>query len=296
MTIYHLILWLIDEALFQSHDTQEAVWGGGQPAPGGGQRAGAFSKVYGYPSNTPALWEVSTHSHSIFSFLSSFFSALLNTQTHKSDLNQKCPDGSLRCPMCSEPWPNCILRLSACCRNELKVRSVFIWLILCCNSLNWMVMRIWRSCLCLPQMQHRKEICSQGILLYSSAFSGLFVQWREALCPCVSPAVEPLSLQASRLVFVKTESGPPCCSMQRGLAPSHCLFMLDSLIKLLVHKQRGEEGCVWCGKLFPRLFQCLNVYLERPVASFAFACSHSLPFRLQQSSAEQNTCLCADTT
>lgn len=46
---------LIDQVIFQGHDTQEAVWGGGQLAPGSGQRAGALPKVYGHPSDPPTV-------------------------------------------------------------------------------------------------------------------------------------------------------------------------------------------------------------------------------------------------
>lgn len=46
---------LIDQVIFQGHDTQEAVWGGGQLAPGSGQCAGALPKVYGHPADPPTV-------------------------------------------------------------------------------------------------------------------------------------------------------------------------------------------------------------------------------------------------
>lgn len=45
--------------MFQSHDQEEAVRGGGQPAAGGGQRAGTFPQVHGHSPDQAALREVS---------------------------------------------------------------------------------------------------------------------------------------------------------------------------------------------------------------------------------------------
>lgn len=44
--------------VFQSHDQEEAVRGGGQPAAGGGQCAGTFPQVHGHPPDQAAFWEV----------------------------------------------------------------------------------------------------------------------------------------------------------------------------------------------------------------------------------------------
>lgn len=64
---------LIDQVVFQGHDTQEAVWGGGQLAPGSGQCAGALPKVYGDPSDPPTVGKVSTPSQSVLQAFSSHF-------------------------------------------------------------------------------------------------------------------------------------------------------------------------------------------------------------------------------
>lgn len=47
----------------QSHDQEKAVRGVGQPAAGGGQRAGTFPQVHGNPPDQAALREVSQSAH-----------------------------------------------------------------------------------------------------------------------------------------------------------------------------------------------------------------------------------------
>lgn len=107
-----------------------------------------------------------------------------------------------------------------------------------------MGLRVWRSCLCLLKMQHRKEICftvSRYLLFpltlaFSPSGKQLFVsglsQWRRWVVQSTSPAGSETG------PFVRKETG----LWSLWFCASHCLFMLDALIKLLFHKQMARKG------------------------------------------------------
>lgn len=93
MCVFFFLNSLIDHVIFQSHDTQEAVWGGGQLAPGSGQCAGALPKVYGHPSDPPTIRKVSTSSQSVLHPFSTHFNPVEDgpnvASMLQSDLNLK---------------------------------------------------------------------------------------------------------------------------------------------------------------------------------------------------------------
>lgn len=130
----------------------------------------------------------------------------------------------------------------------------------------------------------------EGNLLHSVSFTfsphfGLFPERKESLC------FRPFPVEVLSLVWVVLSTSPadsetgPFVRVETRLrslwfCASHCLFMLDALIKLLFHKQMARKGVFDVEIWFPWLFQVLNVSLEKHVSAVPFQCpcSQVYPF------------------
>lgn len=73
--------------MFQSHDQEEAVWGGGQLAAGSGQRARTFPQVYGHTPDQTAFREVTyTNEHTHTSHFIRYMCSSLSSSSHGQSL------------------------------------------------------------------------------------------------------------------------------------------------------------------------------------------------------------------
>lgn len=123
----------------------------------------------------------------------------------------------------------------------------------------------------------------EGNLLHSvslftfSPHFGLFPERKESLC------FRPFPVEVLSLVWVVLSTSPagsetgPFVRVETRLrslwfCASHCLFMLDALIRLLFHKQMARKGVFDVEIWFPWLFQVLNVSLEKHVSAVSFQC------------------------